>query len=311
MMRPSRSRWHMRGSRPRCEFAPEDLIRGVERDRARFLPEVAIDPSTWQIARLVARTTRGHHGEGLRGLLALSDDGPGTTYWWAAHLASHHQVRLLLRLDADRSGGGIHEVEVNLAEDGDLYIQFGRLDSEWEKVRDALVIHPSIGPLVDGCLARNGRKIRIDHQGRIRITDREIDCTGSIERRRHLLWSAFADEIDGWARSRRRILPDGSPRPVGATLATLRSWTRIQVGWMSHQPMPHRTIRDGRVVLEWRGVDRSAMLIFDGTTMTSRTVVGGVEGGEGPVDVGTPARMHRRAPRIDDLWNYRCAMERK
>lgn len=311
-MRPARPiRWHMRGSHPRSEFAPEDLMRGVERDRTRFLPEVIVDPTTWEIARLVARTTRGHHGEGLRGLYVHSSEGAGTTYWWPARLASHHQGRLLLRVGADRNSPNVHEVEVNLAEDGDLYLQFGKLDDEWRDVERALVAHRSIGPLVDGCLSRNGRKIRIDHNGRLRITDRPIDSEKEVQRRRHLAWSAFADEVDAWARTRRRTLPDGSPRPAGTIIANMRAWLAMQVGWMSSDPLPTRRITRDGVVLEWRGTDRYAALTFEGTTMSCRSVVRGEVLEHGPVEVGTRRRMRTSSPRIDGLWDYRCALEER
>lgn len=284
-------------------------MRGVERDRARFLPEVVVDPTTWEIARLVARSTRGSHGEGLRGLYVPSDQGPGTTYWWPARLASHHQGRLLLRLDADRNSRDVHEVEVNLAQDGDLYLQFGTLDDRWRDVERALASHPSIGPLVDGCLSRNGRKIRVDHKGRLRITDRAIDSEKAVEKRRHASWSAFADEVDGWARSRRPVLPDGSPRPNGMIIAGMRRWLAMQVGWMSADPLPTRRVGRDLVVLEWRGTDRFATLSFEGTTMSSRTVTNGEVRENGPIEVGTPRRMRISAPSIDGLWGYRCALE--
>lgn len=304
-MRHSKPRvWHIMGSRDRREFAPEDLVRGLERDRARFMAGVAIDPSSWTIARMVARTTHGHYGEGLRGVF-VPDDGHGKLYWWPAHLASHHQGRLLLRMDVLREASSIYEVEVNLDDDGDLYLQYQNGLPEHEVLRRGFLAHPTIGPLVDGCLSRNGRKMRIDSFGRVRITERPIPTLGTVSRSRHESWWALSDRADAWSRTRRRTMEDGSPMPHRPSLRTLRLWLEMATKWYSGHPLPGLTVKEDGFVMTWHGVDRRAALTISGTTASLRTVVDGVLTHADPVEVGTWSRMRTACPIPADMYAYR------
>lgn len=298
-MRPARPRrWNMGGSRLRSEFAPEDLMRGIERDRARFVSEVRLDLSSWRIARLLAVTLRGHPGEGLRGVFLPQEGEHGRVYWWPAHLASHHQGRLLLGVVADRGVDDVLEVEANLHQDGTIYFQFGHHRYDIADHRPAFLSHPAHAGLVDGCLASRGRLIRIDRHGQVRLGSGEIETHDGIAEARHALWVALADEAAAWARSRRATIPDGRPMPDRRSLATFRLWAEDQIGWWSHHPLPTITFEGDAIVATWRGRDLLAVLTFRGSEVAFRKVSGGVFEETPPATVTTRRMVARKIPTL-------------
>jgi hypothetical protein len=294
------------GMRRRSDFAPDDLVRGLERRRARFMPEVVVDPSGWRIARLVAQELRGSHGEGLRGIFAADEGEHGRLYWWPAHRASHHEGRLLLGMDADRTNDRLLEVEANVHRDTTIFFQFGipQREADTSSTVDAFMRHPTVSDQIDGCMARNGRLVLIDIEGRVRLSSSapKDDPYAELRRRREVAWTRLEHQAERWARSRRSTTDDGRAMPDRASLASYRSWLRDGRGWsFGHHPVPSVEFESGSIVLEWRGSDLHGIIRFDGTTMSSRTVMRGRWREEGPVDVSTPHRMRHRGLRISDV----------
>lgn len=309
-MKPARKQsWQMLGMRPRSEFAPDDLLRSIERRRARFMAEVMMDVDSWTIARVVARRLRGSHGEGLRGVFVPDDMGHGHVYWWVASRASHHEGRLLLRLEPDRSSGRILEVEVNVDRDTTLYHQFGRGQDEptFSSLIDSFLAHPSTGPLIDGCLSRNGRLLLIDPEGRIRLSSKipADDPHEEIENRRRIAWNAIEERARAWARSRSKTDAQGRPLPDRASISSFRRWIASERWMLNRRPIPSMHVDGGTIVLTWRGSDLRATIVFDGGTMSRRTVLRGILSEHGPVDVSTDHRMRVNRLDVPDTYGMR------
>lgn len=311
-MRPARTpKWTIPGMRPRSEFAPDDLVRSIERRRTRFIAEVMIDPDAWTIAKAIAKDLRGSHGEGLRGIFVPSPEGEGTghVYWWTARRASHHEGRLLLRLNPDRSDPGLLEVEVNVDRDTTLYYQFGMRQDDMaaSTLVTAFLAHPSVGQLIDGCISRNGRLVLIDVDGRIRLSTKvpDNDPHEEIDGLRRAAWEAMQERARRWSRSRRRTDEHGHPMPDRGPIASFRRWMDAE-GWILHrQPIPSISVEEGRIVLTWRGSDLRGIIVFEGVTMSSRTVMRGEWSEHGPVDVSTDHRMRTNGLRIPDMHGMR------
>lgn len=280
-------------------------MRSLERRRARFMPEVVVDPSGWDIARLVARELRGSHGEGLRGIFVPDEGEYGRLYWWPAHRGSHYEGRLMLGRELDRSSSRLLEVEANVHRDTTVFFQFGipQRDMDASSSVDAFMRHPTVSDQIDGCLARNGRLVLIDIEGRVRLSASppKDDPYAELRSRREDAWSRLEREAEGWARSRRSVTDDGRAMPDRGSLASYRSWLR-HGGWsFGYHPLPSVEFESGSIVLEWRGSDIHGTIRFQGTTMSSRTVIRGRWREEGPVDVSTPHRMRRNGLQINDV----------
>jgi hypothetical protein len=305
-MRPYRPRSYVvPGLYRRSEFAPEDLVRSLERRRARFMPNVVVDPSGWDIARLVARELRGSHGEGLRGIFVPDEGEHGRLYWWPAHKGSHYDGRMMLGMGLDRSSSELLEVEANVHRDTTIFFQFGIPQSELDASSsvEAFMRHPTVSDQMDGCLARNGRLVLIDVEGRVRLSASAPagDPHAELRSRREAAWAHLGRQAERWARSRRPTTDDGRAMPDRRSLASYRSWLR-HGGWCyGYHPLPSVEFENGSIVLEWRGSDLHGTIRFDGTTMSSRTVMRGRWREEGPIDVSTPHRMRRHGLRIDDV----------
>lgn len=303
--------WTMAGTRPRSDFAPDDLLRSIERRRARFMPDVMIDADGWSIAKIIARDLRGSHGEGLRGIFVPSTegDGPGHVYWWPARRASHHEGRLLLRLDPDRSSPRLLEVEVNVDRDTTMYYQFGIREDDMASspLVAAFLAHPSVGELIDGCISRNGRLILIDVEGRIRLSSKapDHDPHKDVEDRRRAAWATIEERARAWSRSRGRTDERGCPMPDRASIASFRRWMDKERWMLGRRPLPSITVDGSAIVLTWRGTDLRGTIVFDGSTMSSRIVMRGEWSEHGPVDVSTDHRMRRNGLDIPDMVGMR------
>lgn len=297
-MRPDRRpRWMRQGNRSRSDFAPEDLVRGLERKKARFMPNVVVDPSAWRIARMVARELRGSHGEGLRGAFVPNEGEHGRIYWWPSHVASHHQGRLLLGMDLDRSSQTILEVEANVHHDTTIFFQFGisKKDFDGSPMVDTFLRHPTIRDHIDGCLGLKGRLVVIDIDGCIRLTAQPPSNDPKLElrERRMAAWTRLEEQASAWARSRRSNVEDGRAMPDRRSLASYRCWLTNERWSRGHHPLPSVQFEGGSIVLTWKGSDLHGSLRFDGTTMSSRVVRNGRWKEHGPVDVSTKSRMRR------------------
>lgn len=255
---------YMRGPL-RSKATPADLARGLERDRARFKSSVVVDPSTWEIAKLLQLVLRGEPGEGLRGVFKPREGEHGRLYWWPAHLMAHGQGMRLLGIE-DRVAGEVLEVEANVAGNGTIHLAWsGRPGGDAPDHSARFLAHPSISDLVDGCLARRGRQIVLTHDG-IRLTGRPVDDT-SIDAARQVArregWRAVSARVDVWTRCRRKMDPRGLPVPAADSLRPLRHFIAEHVDGWHAPPVPMMTaMPDGAVHLRWSGGGSATSLIF-------------------------------------------------
>jgi len=294
---------------------PEDMARSVERDRLRFTANIVIDPTPWEIARLLSDNDRYNEArEGLRGVLDMREEGKYTFIWWKARYASHHQGALMLNLPVARSGDNkTMEVEVNIDEDGTLYIQYPNkhpLEHRLKKTR-------MFKNLVDGMLAVRGRIIVLD-DGRPRLQRAGEDFKAAKEalgERRMHFWRDKEKEADRWSAMRRTHLPDGSPVPQMSVIRPYRAFVRYIVhSWMA-LPVAKITINDdSSIKIEWRRTASVARIHFkDGHATIHMNDDGlireiGPEKWKNPYDVNLLG-IYVNLARFDDYQNKKAGEE--
>lgn len=295
-MRPWRP-YRSRGSFTTRDLAPPDLARGMERDRARFLSGVLVDPSTWDIARALQRHLRGRDGEGLRGVFVPEPGGPGRILWWIAGTASHAQGRRML--PPEMRSDVMLEVEMNVGTDGTIYPCWGRLDEGRDDLVEAFLDHPTIGPLMEGSITRNGRQIVLGREGRgIRLLATpapDVDLAEIEAKACQEDWDRLASEGDAWSRTRSGRAADGRILPTRAAIRLYRRWLDRQ--WHGYAA-PIVTIEGGIIVAEWRSTDHYLRVAFDGDDIHVREIDGGRLREEVAAGLNTERRMRRGHPSL-------------
>lgn len=295
-MRPWKP-YRSRGSFTTRDLAPPDLARGMERDRARFLAGVLIDPSTWEIARTLQRHLRGRDGEGLRGVFVPAPDGPGRLLWWIAGTASHAQGRRMI--PSDLRGDVMLEVEMNVGTDGTIYPCWSRFDDDDGTLSESFLAHPTIGPLMEGSITRNGKQIVLGREGRgIRLLSApapDLDLDEIEARASAADWARLVDEADAWSRTRSVRTADGVALPDRRAIRLYRRWLDGQ--WHGYAA-PLVTIVDDAVVAEWRATDHYLRVTFDEDDVRVREIDGGRLREELAAGLDTEARLRRNAPSL-------------
>jgi hypothetical protein len=283
---------------------PEDLATGMARDRRRFLEKVMVDPSQWRIARTLATRMRGEHGEGLRGVFTWDGEGPGTIRWWFRDDAAHFMGRLHLGISRSGNDESVLEVEMNVDSDGTIYPCWSSGSETAEELGKAFTDHPTISPLIDGCLSRNGRLIVLSRDGTgIRLPKSpppERDRRDPRHPGRQKQWDALVERVRTWSATRRRTEPDGSTPPSRTSLATFRLWIGTHSTWHhANAPVPTVKVReDGTIVATWRSSDHVIRHSYLAGTIHVREVCRGRLRETIHEGLTTDRRMGARGPRI-------------
>lgn len=246
--------------RNRWDMPPEDMARSLQRDKERFLSNLMVDPSAWTIAKKLA-PRMGHHGdEGLRGIYQPATQGPGNLYWWIASGTSHHQGRLMMGLGADAE---ILEVEVNMGEDGTLYLCWSRFNDR-EDLVDLFLKHPTM-MTIEGCLAVRGRQVQLKDR-RVRLLDEPAKAGDVLPDPAEVLrpaWTGLLEEARLWTKSRRATLANGKPKPPMTSIRPYRAFLQHHLGWHAGTPLPEIGIDEqGAICAIWRKGGRSICLRF-------------------------------------------------
>lgn len=295
-MRPWKP-YRSRGSFTTRDLPPPDLARGMERDRARFLAGVLIDPSTWEIARTLQRHLRGRDGEGLRGVFVPAPDGPGRLLWWIAGTASHAQGRRMI--PSDLRGDVMLEVEMNVGTDGTIYPCWSRFGDDDGTLSEAFLAHPTIGPLMEGSITHNGKQIVLGREGRgIRLLATpatEVDLAEIEAKACQEDWKRLVSEGGAWSRTRSGRAADGRALPARASIRLYRRWLDRQ--WHGYAA-PIVTIVDDAVVAEWRATDHYLRVTFDGNDVRVREIDGGRLREIVAAGLDTETKLRRNAPSL-------------
>lgn len=246
-----------------------DVERNRERRRTRFMENILIDIRPWTIGRKLQQQTGGESGEGLRGIYTEEKGQAPRIYWWAARQCSHNEGRQHLGIGSEHNKTTL-EVEANIDPDGTIYLCWSNLHDDMEgkqggeSISDRFLLHPSLGTLIDGCLAVGERQIRLDENGMHLCRPGEAtDRDQIIYARRHKGWTKIIDLVGVWTRGRKPYLEDGRPRPPSSSLAPLRRYLSRMEGYCEFYPIPKLEILDdGSLVFEWRKTGSLATMRF-------------------------------------------------
>lgn len=246
-----------------------DIERNRQRRRTRFVESLLVDIKPWRIGRILQQQTGGEIGEGLRGIYTEEAGQPSHIYWWPAGRCSHNEGRQHLGLGSEHNQTTL-EVEANVDPDGTIYLCWSNLHGDMdgnqngESISERFLRHPSLGTLVDGCLAVGDRQIRLDENGMHLCRPGEASNREQIlYARRHKGWAKLIDLVGAWTRGRKPYLEDGRPRPPSSSLAPLRHYLGRMEGHCEFYPVPKLEILDdGSLVFEWRKTGSLATMRF-------------------------------------------------